>query len=240
MGQHNLITVLKKSRKSLPTKLVIVNRKNQTGSTILRDILSGIDSETIYSVRTEIFEGDSNYIRISTSNESKENNDLFAKIRFNSENLDSILNINSGCDIAISRITDKHLESFPRIKASKGEGVFVLNSQEIKSLQKELSKYEKTLIKTFIKNSDIGQFEYQKSEDYLLYIKWDENPKSIPNLISYLSRFKPILQDQVVRYEEPALEGRGTACLGPHHHIPRRERHALLSPMYHHASTSCS
>ena len=203
LGQHNLITVLKKSRKSLPTKLVIVNRKNQTGSTILRDILSGIDSETIYSLRTEIFEGDSNYIRISTSNESKENNDLFAKLRFNSENLDSILNINSGCDIAISRITDKHLESFPRIKASKGEGVFVLNSQEIKSLQKELSKYEKSLIKTFIKNSDIGQFEYQKSEDYLLYIKWDENPKSIPNLISYLSRFKPILQDQVVRYEEP-------------------------------------
>ncbi|MBD3750499.1 MAG: Eco57I restriction-modification methylase domain-containing protein [Sphingobacteriales bacterium] len=203
LGQHNLITVLKKSRKSTPTKLAIVHRKNQTGSAILRDILSGIDSETSYSIRNEIFEGESNYIRITSSDESKESNDLFDKIRKNSERLDSIVNINSGCDVTISRITDKHLETFPKVKANKGDGVFVLNSQEMKSLQKELSKSEKALIKTFIKNSDIGQFEYRKSEDYLLYIQWDEIQKNIPNIINHLSRFKPILQDQVVRYEEP-------------------------------------
>jgi len=170
----------------------------------LRDILSGIDSETTYSVHNEIFEGESNYIRITSSDETKESNDLFEKIRNNSKRLDAILNINSGCDVTISRITDKHLESFPGIKANRGDGVFVLNSQEIKSLQKELSKYEKSLLKTFIKNSDIGQFEYRASENYLLYIQWDENKKNIPNLISHLSKFKPILQDQVVRYEEPS------------------------------------
>jgi len=203
LGQHNLITVLKKSKKFIPTKLVIVNRKNQTGSSILRDILLGIDSETTYSVRNEIFEGESNYIRITSSDESKESNDLFEKIRHNSERLDEILNINSGCDVAISRITDKHIETFPKINANKGDGVFVLNSQENKSLQKELSKYEKSLVKTFIKNSDIGQFEYQASDDYLLYIQWEENQKNIPNLINHFSKFKSILQDQVVRYEEP-------------------------------------
>jgi adenine-specific DNA-methyltransferase len=203
LGQHNLITVLKKESFSLPTKLIIVKRKNQTGSVILRNILSGIDSETIYSYKKEIFEGTNNYIRIASTDESKNFIGLFENIVNKSQRLDSILNINSGCDVTISKISDKHLESFPHIKVDKGEGVFVLNKSELQELHKTLSNYEKSLIKTFIKNSDINQFTHSTSEDFLLYIQWSENPKNIPNLINHLSRYKLILKDQVVRYEEP-------------------------------------
>jgi hypothetical protein len=203
LGQHNLITVLKKTKILRPTKVVTVNRKNQTGSSLLRDILSGVDSQTYYSILIEIFEGDANYIRITSTDDSSENNGLFEKILSNSKRLDELLNINSGCDVTISKIKDKHLQNFPRTKAKKDDGVFVLNSIELSQFQGKLSKYEKTLVKFFIKNSDISHYSYRKSDEFLLYIKWDEQEKNIDNIITHLSRFKEILQDQVERYEEP-------------------------------------
>lgn len=202
-GQHNLITILKKSRISSPTKLVLVNRKNQTGSNILRDIFSGVDTETYYSFKKEIFDGENNYIRIASSDEGGAPSSFFKKIVEQSIRLDSLLNINTGCDVAISKITDKHLKSFPENKFCKGDGVFVLNNLELERLLPRLNNYEKTLIKPYIKNSDISQYTYTISNDNLIYIQWDENPHQIPNLIKHLKRFETILKDQVIRYEEP-------------------------------------
>ena len=64
LGQHNLITILQKGDSKRLTKLIVVKRKNQTGTTLLQNILSGVDSETDYLIRANIFDSDLNYIRI--------------------------------------------------------------------------------------------------------------------------------------------------------------------------------
>jgi adenine-specific DNA-methyltransferase len=204
LGQHNLITILQKGDSKRLTKLIVVKRKNQTGTTLLQNILSGVDSETDYLIRANIFDSDLNYIRIPIDSSSNLKSDcIFTKILSDSVSLGELVNINSGCDITISKITQKHLKKFQHISLEKDEGVFVINENEKNMLWKNLTDFEKTFVKRFIKSSDIEKFIHNYSEDFLLYIRWDTDFTLIPNIIKHLIKFRPILEDQAVRYEEP-------------------------------------
>jgi adenine-specific DNA-methyltransferase len=203
LGQHNLITILRKSKRNINSKIINVNRKNQTGSTILNKILNCLDNETDYKTTKNVYENDNNYIRINNSNDKNGSNNIFDKIQAESTALVNLANINSGCDITLGKVTKKHLDNFPKIKSEKDSGIFVLNKKEKDNLYSKLNIYEKTLIKTYIKNSDIKNYTYKVSLDYLIYTKWDTDSKKIPNIINHLSKFKSIIDDQILRYEEP-------------------------------------
>lgn len=107
LGQHNLITILRKSKRNINSKIINVNRKNQTGSRILNKILNGLDNETDYKTTKNVYENDNNYIRINNSNDKNGSNNIFDKIKAESTALVNLANINSGCDITLGKVTKK-------------------------------------------------------------------------------------------------------------------------------------
>lgn len=204
LGQHNIISFLKKSKKEIKTRIVSVDRKNETGLSLLRSILTGTDSKTSYFEldKSHLFEGEKFYMRITQG--LNENLDpIFHSIKENAHLLGDIANIQSGCDVTISRITPKHMEEFTLEKFERNEGVFVLNSSELALLENNLNPFEKTLIKPYLKNSNIDKYVHSFSDEALLYIEWNVSQNKIPNLIKHLKKFKPILDDQISRYDEP-------------------------------------
>lgn len=199
-GQHNIITILQKSKTEIVyCNIINTNRKALYDKAILSDILLNIDEDTKYFKSKNIFDGENNYIRISSSKTSPTTN-ILTKIKGDYKSLKDFVNINSGCDITISKVTNKHIKDFNN-GLVKNEGVFVLSPFELSSL--ELNDYEKSLIKPFVKNSGIGHYVYEKSKDFLIYTDWETNINTIPNLINHLEKFKPIIDDQKHRYNEP-------------------------------------
>lgn len=65
-----------------------------------------------------------------------------------------------------------------------------------------LSINEKSIIKDYIKNSNIKKYGYNLSKDKLIYLRWEDNINIYPNIKKYLSRYKIILEDQAKRYGE--------------------------------------
>lgn len=204
LGQHNMITFLRKSKVEIQTKAINVNRKNETGLIILRRILEGTDDKTNYLLfnKQGVYDSDKFYIRTNQIG-SERLDKIFEKIKLNSNLLGDIASINSGCDVSISRITDKHIEQFPEENYFKNTGVFVLSENEKNELTKFLTQYEISILKPYIKNSNIDKYTHTYSNEYLLYLDWSIPKTKIPNIINYLSKFKPIIDDQKFRYDEP-------------------------------------
>jgi adenine-specific DNA-methyltransferase len=202
-GQHNIITILEKRITDDVAETCITKRIDVATLNILNRILTWQDGETnYYKIKQKnLFEGSSNYIRINGVETDSSNpiNVVLNKLKDSPKKLVEVSNINSGCDITISRITKKHLESFNG-NFEYGDGVFVINDDELKSIG--LNNNEKLFLKDFIKNSDIFPYRITFSKDKLIYIRWEDDIRDCPNLKKHLERFKKILVDQAQRYEE--------------------------------------
>ena len=199
LGQHNLITMLKKTNDKTSCKIANCKIPGIYSKSLLSEILNWSSDRTNYFVQDDIFEGEQHYIRISSS-KLDPTSLLLDNIAISKVRLSEILSINSGCDITISRVTNKHLKDIPNLNAQVGEGVFVLSQEEVSKLK--LNTYEVSLVKPYVKNSDISSFVYSESSDKLLYIDWGQKEEDIPNLINHLSTYRPIAEDQKARYDE--------------------------------------
>jgi hypothetical protein len=200
LGQHNLITFLQKDKENKSCKIANCNIPGIYKKGLLNNVLNWSSERTDYLEKEDVFEGDQFYIRISGS-KLEPKSLLLENIALSKNRLSKILSINSGCDITASRVTNKHLKDFPNLTANFGEGVFVLSQSEISNLS--LNSYESTLIKPYLKNSDISAFVYKESSDKLLYIDWEQREKDIPNLIRHMDSYRIITEDQKARYDEP-------------------------------------
>jgi adenine-specific DNA-methyltransferase len=200
LGQHNIITILKNNPSKETCRITNCRISGLYDKLRLQKILDKSENECEYFESLELFEGPKNYLRISLSATDPKSL-ILDKIKAENETLNKFFNINSGCDITISSVTNKHISEFPNLNIEYGQGVFVLNERELKSLNS--NDYERTLIKDFIKNSDIKKYIYEIGQEKLLYIDWNENPNKIPNFIKHLGKFKPIMEDQKFRYNEP-------------------------------------
>jgi len=206
LGQHNMITILEKAQnENVIAQTCITQRQGFATSEILHQMLNGIDSETrYYRVNLkDLYDGKECYIRLTGTRASKISENpiqkILDKLKDQGNALGQICNINSGADITISKITDKHLKNF-KGNFNKMDGVFVLEADEIQNLK--LSKQEQCLLKRFIKNSDIFSYGVKLTSEKLIYLKWEDDINKFPNIKSHLLRFKKILEDQQERYEE--------------------------------------
>jgi len=109
--------------------------------------------------------------------------------------LDQLFNINAGIGVTVSKVTKKYIDKFPNESYEPGDGIFVINKNEAKNLEKDI-------VKPFIKNSDIEKYVYKHSEDLLLYVTRNHDIDKYPNVKLHLSKYKTILDDQIVEYEE--------------------------------------
>jgi hypothetical protein len=201
LGQHNMITVLQKGKHDVFAKTAVTKRVGylHNNNEVIQDILNFKDIETDYNNIAQDNLYDNYNIRLSAD---KIGTNIFEvilnKMRKESVPFVDICKINLGCHITISKITNKHLESFEGFY--KDQGVFVLTDDEVSSLK--LSDIEKSKIKNFIKNSDIYRYAAKISDEKLIYTRWDDDIELYPNIKKHLLKFKSILDDQGVRYSE--------------------------------------
>ncbi len=198
-GQHNLITILKKNSSEKKTNVDIVNynKEGVANDTLLQSIFDKTDSSSEYIniENTNIFEGNESYIRLSgQSNSNTLASSILEKISNKCFSLNLYANIKQGIVSGADKVTDKHLEKY-KIKAKKGEGIFVLSDLEIKNLK--LNDTERKLIKNFYKNSDILRFHINFTADKnLIYINKDTDISKYPNILTHLTKFKAILKNK--------------------------------------------
>lgn len=203
LGQHNMITILKKGQNENEiAKTCITKRKGFIDAEIVKQILSGKDTETqYYEVRQkELYDGEENYIRITGVENSDVASDpiqkILDKVKLQSVPLGSICNVNQGIVTGADKVSQKHIEKY-NINANVGDGIFVLSNEEVKKLN--LTPDEKEILKPWFKNSDIFRWETLLSTtEKLIYA--DKRLRNLEGnkLKEHLQRFKKILDDSTV------------------------------------------
>ena len=195
LGQHNLISTLKKSNEqNSPCKCVLCNEIGVATPMILSSIFGEFNQNTLYFniEQNSIFEGTEKYIRIEPTYAS---NILRKLTNVLYDTLGNIADVEQGLHTGADEVTDKHLK---HSKGSyvKGDGIFIISQQEKDSLH--LSAFENEKVKDFFKNSDIKQYYTNvRNTHYLIDLFYpndrDIDIKKYSTLINHLSKYKKIL-----------------------------------------------
>ncbi|MBL7829466.1 MAG: N-6 DNA methylase [Saprospiraceae bacterium] len=197
LGQHNLITHLSKDlQKNRLINISISKSKQKFDLKYVKRFLDKDleESEYFEMPKEKLFDGEKKYIRFyNTSNNGIEL--IFDKIKKDTIPLGHMFNINAGIGVTVSKITSKYLKDFPNEEFRLGDGVFVISKEEAQGLEKEI-------IKPFVKNSDITKYVYKKNQDFLIYLTRYDDINIYPETKKYLLKFKTILDDQILKYEE--------------------------------------
>ncbi len=208
LGQHNLITILKKSKQQVDTSIISVRSTGVLNYNKYLNIFNGTDKNTSYVLKNKnnLFDGEKKYIRItSASNDNKTNvlvEGIIDKIDLNdSLKLGAICNVNQGLRTGADKVSPKHIKDYKLDENlfEKGEGILILNNAEISALN--LSLYEKTKIKPLYKNSDIKQFRASNSTVFnLIDVFWPNDRNidltTIPNIYRHFQKYRTILENR--------------------------------------------
>lgn len=213
LGQHNLVTILRKGAGNEAVQTCVTSRKGQGNPQVLSCILRwNDDSSRYYSVsQKELYDGGENYIRlnresITSGSNSPTINSVLDKVARQGEALGKIANINqgvvSGCDYVSKRNSDK----LPRSGDWQlGDGIFVLNLENARDQQvfASLPKAERSLLRDFFKNTDIKRFWCAKdASKKIIYYPAELNQTRFPHIYEHLLRFKGILKARLEQYNE--------------------------------------
>lgn len=203
-GQHNMITVLTKTEGSSETRIINSNENGKCDIKILSEIYNGLNKKSVYSTspKEELFDSDEKYIRINkvsggsrSKGTASQIDEVIEKMKSISNHLGEMFDINTGIQTGADKVGKKHLEKNKSLDSKKGDGIFVLNTEEVKKLN--LTKGDSDVfLKPFFKNSDVNSFGATiKNSEYVIYT--DRKCKKIPAKIeSHLSKFKTILDQR--------------------------------------------
>jgi methylase of polypeptide subunit release factors len=198
LGQHNMITLIKKGRMNHKATTTKTKRKGYlfNSSEILKDILYCNDKHTDYHeiLQDDIYENDN--IKLS-SHETNPIEGILSKISKNATPLKELCHINQGLKSNADYVMDKHLKKYPQKRFIKGEGIFILKTGEIESLN--LNNNERKFIKPLFKNSDINYYVPALTTDsQIVYITKNNylNAKQHPNLLNHFEKYMCILKDR--------------------------------------------
>lgn len=194
-GQHSLITILQKEiDKNILAKTCVVNRKGNATPEILRRILEGKDTKTIYYKipQNNLYDGEECYIRLTGQGATTTDpiQLILEKVKNQGRQLDNLCNINQGLLTGIDRTTQRHkINNLVKDASEINKGVFVLSEKEVKILN--LTNEEKKILYPFYKNSDIGKYYCSDVINrYVVYATRDLNIEEYPNIYKHLNRFK--------------------------------------------------
>ncbi|MBA2526100.1 MAG: Eco57I restriction-modification methylase domain-containing protein [Pyrinomonadaceae bacterium] len=208
LGQHNMVSLFEQGKD--PDVSVLTATTKRVGFAtplVLNSIVAGHDPETEYrKVRqTDLYQGEQHYITLVGNHGSASDPKMaiLDKVARNARLLGTLCNVFQGIVTGADKVSPKHISRF-EIKASPGEGIFVLTAAELRALR--LGKKELHYIRPLFKNSDIGR--YWCSVDNSLHLiyrssKHDEN--DLPAIKKHLERFKIILINRNVRAGEVTL-----------------------------------
>ena len=209
LGQHNMVTILKKSNNDgILAKNLITKKEGIANSNVLLKILYGKDHETIYYTVTQsdIYDGDEYYIRLSgTSGEKNKINRILNKLS-NIPLLGDICFVRQGLRTGIDKTTKSHRNNYG-FDGDIGVGVFVVSERELSNMNLNIS--EKYIPRKFYKNSNIAQYYTTKTtEHYVLYLNKTYNERNLkrefPNIYAHLYKFKDLMAGFAIKAYPPS------------------------------------
>ncbi len=188
LGQHNIITIFKKTTKTVDTNIInVISPDNITQEQLFKHS----EEVEVFTIKSnELYDGDKNYIRVSKQGNSLEN--VFNKMTSNSKFISEICLLGVGFKTGTDKIVKKDIDKVYEIKPiniNLKDGVFILNEEEYKKI-----KPENELIYKCYKSSDIEQ--YSSSSWKNLYVIWtnkDTDIEKYPNIKNHLEKYKKIL-----------------------------------------------
>lgn len=198
LGQHNMITVLRKGQdKERPCRVAVTRRTGLASPDLLRSMLLGGDPETSYrDIRQEnLYEG--NMLYISSVNAGVKNaasvDRLLAKLSAQQTRIGDVCLISQGIVTGLDKISRKHLKRLPRAKLALGQGCFVLTETECR----QMSGGRDSVIKPWFKNSDIRRYWTSHSNsEWLIHAIADLDPKEHKGIFEHLRSLQPAIESR--------------------------------------------
>lgn len=199
LGQHDMITVLTKNKKSnIISHNKLCHANGVASAKLLGEVLytqsHESDNYDLYDVsQSNLYEGDENYIRINGVNSDQADSvgSILSKIAHSDVTLKDIAQIKQGIVSGADKYTDAH-EAKYHLGFPKGKGIFVLHKQELEKLGLPQEEYK--YVKRVYKNSQIRRYHIDYDDElYVFYLTKDSNPNEAKEIIKYLEQFKPIL-----------------------------------------------
>ena len=183
-GQHNLITILEKTKSSIECRVVIAETKGIASQGLLRQVLEGYEKVSTTSfVNGPIFEGEEAYIRFS----APEGTSILEKLSDLPNVLGEVCVVRQGLHANPDKFKKSHRDKFSEITAKDGDGIFVLNSSETHKLENSPH------LKPFYKNSDVFKFGSSSATDLsIIYLNRELKPTKEEKL--HLEKFRDILE----------------------------------------------
>ena len=200
-GQHNAITIAIKDKTITDkAKNCITQRTGIATPETLEKIIGGKDSETRYYEvsQGQLYEGQDLQIRINGygNNNGDPIQTILEKIKKQPDSLGDLCHVLMGLVSRADKVSNNHLKKYPNLKAKKGDGIFVISSKELESLNLGKEDYA-TYVRPFYKNSDIGRyFNEMKNALWLLYVKDGGIPiKLSQELKNHFEKFEILLTE---------------------------------------------
>ena len=166
IGQHNLISVLQKGRRSISARTVVTERKGMVTTEDLSYLLYGTEEQTkSYLVpQASLYEGKADYLRLQQGTVSR----ILARINKQGMQLGELCRIKQGIVTGCDRISRRHLQRYD-LNLETGRGVFVVDSE--RKAEFDLENKEQWF-RPWFKNSHIAAWTPQQEtpEKYLLYL----------------------------------------------------------------------
>jgi Eco57I restriction endonuclease. len=197
LGQKNIITILRKGKYSQKANCIYTHQTGFANSDMLSEILEREDKNTAY------FECDQENLYYGPNLFIKGDDNNIAQINFGKamlSKLDDFFNISQGVVEAPDKISKKISERSSTF--IKGDGVFVINQQELNDLN--LTDREKVVIKKYLNASDVSRYNIKFKNEFLIFSDKINRKlisgESYPNLKKHLDKFKPIITSSNAPY----------------------------------------
>ena len=199
LGQHNMITMLTKSKTKVVDAHNCICKQSgiATGEMIKAVLYASESNKDFFDVaivkQCDLYEGEESYIRLLGC--GLQDNDsvgsILKKMTGAKYTLKDVAYIKQGIVSGADKYTDAH-EAKYGLGQPKGKGIFVLHKEELDELN--IPDDEKKYRKPVYKNSQISKYTINYTDDlYVLYLTKEVPEDAVPNILTYLVQFKPIL-----------------------------------------------
>ncbi len=205
-GQNNMVIIFKNNHQpSSISNNLITYRKGLAGADLLDTIISGKDPETAYYKisQNDLFDGQEYYLRLDgVKNSNTLTQNILNKIRQNGQPLELVCHVNmgvqSGADLVgeklFNRAIDNKYLDYKYLKNHKiniGDKIYIIDEP----FYKTIPSIERSIIRPFIKNSEIQKYQVQKNRNnYYIYVDSKVDINKYPTIKEHLLKYRPLLR----------------------------------------------
>jgi len=211
-GQHNMIFVLERcsdAQKRAENRIKVAKVKKEFGDGTVKERLKKLLEHLEERIKEENYSDE--YIDVFTSPVRQRNltekawnlmlsaevNNILSKVRKEGDPLIDICNVNQGLVSGAPKVTERNIkllsqDVISRYNIKVGDGIFVLNGEELKTLH--LSEDEMVLVKPYYKSPDIHKYYVvENPHGFIILSNFIKDLEEHPNLKTHLEKFQPIL-----------------------------------------------